>query len=251
MSSEDNRNNYTARILPRINDVSEVDWDSLVPPGHPFLSWRFLNALEESGCVSAETGWAPRHIWIENAKGEPIGAAPLYAKGHSRGEYVFDHGWADALHRAGGEYYPKLQCAVPFTPVNGPRLLAPEGDAKQALISAMVQVCQEWDCSGVHLTFLDAGDQKALETAGFLMRTDRQFHFINRGYDNFGDFLASLSSRKRKNIKKERLAAQDGITIKRLTGADLKSEHWDVFYECYLDTGARKWGAPLFEPGIF
>lgn len=215
------------------------------------MSWRFLNALEQSGCASIETGWAPRHIWLTDEKDAPIGAAPLYAKTHSRGEYVFDHGWADALHRAGGSYYPKLQCAVPFTPVNGPRLLAAHDEARQGLIAAMVQAAQEWDYSGAHMTFLEPQDQKACAEAGLLMRSDRQFHFFNRGFENFDDFLGGLSSRKRKNIRKERRGAQDGITIQRLTGDDLKEEHWDVFYACYVDTGRRKWGSPYLSRDFF
>ena len=242
----------SARILTRISEVSEAAWDAHLPEGqHPFLSWRFLHACEESGSADEETGWAPRHIWLEDAAGKSIGAAPLYAKTHSRGEYVFDHSWADALHRAGGNYYPKLQSSIPFTPATGPRLLAKDKEAKTALVSAMVQACEDWDYSGVHLTFLQPEELDLLEEVGFAHREDRQFHFINRGYENFDSFLATLSSRKRKNIRKERKAAQDGITIKRLTGDDLKSEHWDFFYRCYLDTGHRKWGRPYLTRKFF
>ncbi len=244
--------NYSARILTRISEVSESDWDSHLPEGtHPFLSWRFLNACEQSGSATEETGWAPRHIWLEDDKGQSVGVAPLYAKTHSQGEYVFDHGWAEALHRAGGNYYPKLQGSIPFTPATGPRLLASNKAEKMALISAMVQACEDWGYSGVHLTFLQPDDLEILEEVGFAHREDRQFHFINRGYETFGDFLASLSSRKRKNIRKERIAAQEGITIKRLTGDDLKSEHWDFFYRCYMDTGQRKWGRPYLTRTFF
>ncbi len=242
---------YIARVLSRISEVEAADWDRLGPAGHPFLSWRFLHALEETGCAVEETGWAPRHIWLTDDQDQPIGAAPLYAKAHSRGEYVFDHGWADALHRAGIDYYPKLQCAVPFTPVNGPRLLADGSEVKKALATAMLQACRDWNYSGVHLTFLNDVDQQALSDLGFLAREDRQFHFFNRDYKNFEDFLSTLSSRKRKNIIKERRAAQTGIRIERLTGADLKSDHWDVFYACYMDTGARKWGAPYLNRTFF
>lgn len=243
---------YNARILNRINEVSESDWDAHLPEGqHPFLSWRFLNALEESGSATEDTGWAPRHIWLEDETGTAIGAAPLYAKTHSQGEYVFDHGWADALHRAGGNYYPKLQCSIPFTPATGPRLLAETHSAKVGLISAMVQACHDWEYSGVHLTFLQENDLSVLEETGFAHREDRQFHFIDKDYENFDGFLNSLTSRKRKNIRKERAAAQDGITIKRLTGDDLKDEHWDIFYECYMDTGQRKWGRPYMSRTFF
>ncbi len=243
---------YNARILPQIKAVKEEDWDAHLPEGsHPFLSWRFLNALEESGCVSDETGWISRHIWLEDEEGRGLGAAPLYVKLHSQGEYVFDHGWADALERAGGQYYPKLQSAVPFTPVTGPRLLAQSESHKRALATAMISACEQWDMSGVHLTFLDKADQDILFDMGFAARQDRQFHFINREYESFEDFLNGLSSRKRKNIRKERAAAQDGLIIKRLSGDDLRHEHWDVFYQCYLDTGQRKWGRPYLNRRFF
>ncbi len=242
---------YQAKILTHIDDVPEHDWDALCPTGHPFLSWRFLDALEQSGCASAETGWAPRHIWLMDAQNTPVGAAPMYAKTHSRGEYVFDHGWADALYRAGGEYYPKLQCSVPFTPATGPRLLGSTPEIKTALASAMMQAAQDWNMSGVHLTFLTEDDCVVLSDMGFLAREDRQFHFFNLGYETFEDFLAALSSRKRKNIRRERREAQDGINIQRLIGDDLRPEHWDVFYQCYLDTGQRKWGAPYLNREFF
>ena len=243
---------YSARILTRINEVSEAAWDAHLPKGrHPFLSWRFLNALEESGSATEDTGWAPRHIWLEDENNKPQGAAPLYAKTHSQGEYVFDHGWADALHRAGENYYPKLQGSVPFTPATGPRLLASTPEAKIGLVNAMIQACRDWDYSGLHLTFLQEDDRAILDEVGFLAREDRQFHFINRGYDSFDDFLATLTSRKRKNIRKERKAAQEGITIKRLSGDELRPEHWDIFYQCYMDTGQRKWGRPYLTRKFF
>jgi len=243
---------YTATILTRISDISAANWDSLIPAGqHPFLSHRFLLALEESDSAAAETGWAPRHIWIEDDAGVAIGAAPLYVKSHSQGEYVFDHAWANALIQAGMEYYPKLQCSVPFTPATGPRLLASSTEAKQAVAGAMMQACAEWDMSGVHLTFLQDEDRAALAALGFAAREDRQFHFINRDYADFDAFLASLSSRKRKNIRKERRAAQDGVSIQRLTGDSLKDEHWDIFYNCYIDTSERKWGRPYLTRKFF
>ncbi|WP_427453425.1 GNAT family N-acetyltransferase [Litorimonas sp. WD9-15] len=247
---------YTARILTQISDVAAADWDALIPThsrggNHPFLTHRFLNAAEVSGCASAETGWMPRHIWVEDASGTAIGAAPLYVKSHSQGEYVFDHGWADALMRAGMDYYPKLQSCVPFTPATGPRLLSHTEEGRTAVAGAMMQACAEWDMSGVHLTFLNEDDRPVLNNLGFAAREDRQFHFINRDYADFDAFLASLSSRKRKNIRKERKAAQDGVTIKRLSGDDLKDEHWDVFYQCYLDTSQRKWGRPYLNRKFF
>jgi len=243
---------YTARVLSRINEVSEAEWDAHLPQGrHPFLSWRFLNACEESGAAVEDTGWAPRHIWLEDEAGKAVGCAPIYAKTHSQGEYVFDHSWANAMAQAGLNYYPKLQCSVPFTPATGPRLLTKDKDAKVGLVSTMIQACRDWDYSGVHLTFLQEEDLAVLKEIGFAHREDRQFHFINRGYESFDDFLASLTSRKRKNIRKERKAANDGITIKRLTGDDLKPEHWDIFWQCYLDTSQRKWGRPYLTRKFF
>lgn len=242
----------TARVLGQIDEVSAQDWDALIPGGqHPFLTHRFLRALEASGCASAETGWAPRHLWIEDEAGQAIAAVPLYAKMHSQGEYVFDHGWADASERAGLPYYPKLQGSVPFTPASGPRLLAHTLAGRSAALGTIIQATDQLECSGAHLTFLTEVDRAACESAGLLMRTDRQFHFINRDYANFDDFLASLSSRKRKNIRKERTKAQENIMIRRLRGDDLKDEHWDIFYQCYLDTGARKWGRPYLNREFF
>lgn len=243
---------YTATILQSIFEVSEKDWDTLIgAQNHPFLSHRFLLACEQSGSAIPETGWAGRHIWLEDKDGNAVGAAPLYAKTHSQGEYVFDHGWADALERAGIPYYPKLQCSIPFTPATGPRLLSTTHAGKMGLLSAMVSACEQWDMSGAHLTFLTDEDRAATQEAGFLQREDRQFHFINRGYADFDDFLNSLASRKRKNIRKERAAAQDGVSIQRLRGDDLRDEHWDFFYRCYLDTGMRKWGRPYLTRAFF
>lgn len=243
---------YTATITQRISDIDERVWDSLLPKGgHPFLSWRFLNALEESGSVGGGTGWQPLHLIVQDESGASVAAAPLYSKTHSQGEYVFDHGWADALQRAGGQYYPKLQCAVPFTPVTSPRLLAKTDLDKETLASAMKQICLEHGLSGIHATFLAADDIATFSKMNYLLRQDRQFHFINRDYKNFDGFLNSLTSRKRKNIRKERRTAQDGITIKRLTGDDIKTEHWDIFYQCYLDTSARKWGRPYLTRDFF
>ncbi len=243
---------YKAHILERISHIDRADWNGLIAaPYNPFLSWDFLNALEQTGCAAAPTGWMARHIWLMDHKDRPAGAVPLYVKSHSQGEYVFDQGWAEALHRAGGAYYPKLQVSVPFTPVAGPRLLASDQAVRTALLSALIQLCHDWDMSGAHLTFLNAADQAACREAGFLMREDRQFHFFNRGYDSFNAFLAALSSRKRKNIRKERQLAQAGITIKRLSGSMLRPEHWDIFYACYQDTGGRKWGSPYLNRAFF
>ncbi len=217
------------------------------PDYHPFTDWDFLNALEESGCVGGGTGWQAAHIWLENKKG----CAPLYVKSHSMGEYVFDQIWADAAARAGIDYYPKLQCAVPFTPVTGPRLIAKTPEAETVLIETLKDICQQNNMSGVHLTFGDKNLVERLSKQGFLTRTDRQFHFINRDYKDFTDFLASLTSRKRKKIKSERRKAQEQVQIKRLRGGDIKPEHWDAFYKFYLDTSARKWGRPYLTRAFF
>ncbi|WP_017931418.1 GNAT family N-acetyltransferase [Robiginitomaculum antarcticum] len=247
---------YNARIITDIAQVGQTAWNGLQPAPssrdyHPFTDYQFLHALEQSGCAQPETGWSPCHIAIEDAGGILLAAAPLYAKSHSQGEYVFDHGWADALERAGLPYYPKFQCAVPFTPANGPRLIGNDINARRALISATVQLCGAQEASGVHATFLNDDDRALFDEAGFLMRQDRQFHFINQGFENFDDFLAALTSRKRKNLRKERAKAQDGVTIKRLRGDDLKPEHWDAFYQFYLDTSQRKWGRPYLNRAFF
>ena len=236
--------------------VSEAAWNALLPKYgtrdyHPFTDWVFLNALEESGCAAPETGWSPCHIWIEDEDGNPMGAIPLYAKTHSQGEYVFDHGWADALERAGGDYYPKLQSAVPFTPATGPRLIAKDPKVRGALVSALVQLCEQENFSGAHLTFLGDDDRETLDTAGFLARQDRQFHFINRDYKNFDDVLAAMSSRKRKNVRKERARAIEDLEIKHFTGDDLTPEHWSAFYRFYLDTSRRKYGRPYLNKAFF
>ncbi len=247
---------FTAKILPRISEVSKAVWNGLLPARgakdyHPFTDWDFLNALEESVCASPETGWSPCHIWIEDGGGTALGAAPLYAKTHSQGEYVFDHGWADAMERAGGDYYPKLQSAIPFTPATGPRLIAQTPQVRRALISAIVQLCEQENFSGAHLTFLEETDRAVLKETGLLMRQDRQFHFINRGYETFDDVLAAMSSRKRKNVRKERARAVENLEIKHLTGADLKPEHWSAFFRFYLDTSRRKWGRPYLNKAFF
>ncbi len=214
---------------------------------HPFTDWDFLNALEVSLCVGEGTGWQPAHIWLEGGHG----CAPLYAKSHSMGEYVFDHGWADATERAGLPYYPKLQSAIPFTPATGPRLIAKTKVAKAALAVAMQTLCFENNMSGIHLTFLQDDDRDILTNKDFLIRTDRQFHFFNRGYQSFDEFLAGLTSRKRKKIKSERKHVNSNVNITRLRGDDIKPEHWDMFYHFYMDTSQRKWGRPYLTRDFF
>ncbi len=223
---------------------------------NPFVSHAFLSALERSGSATPRTGWAPQHLLAETPDGEVLGAVPCYLKSHSRGEYVFDQGWADAYERAGGSYYPKLQVSVPFTPATGPRLLvrpSPYADAvKDALAAGLVTLCERRQASSVHVTFLPQADWDRLRPKGFLKRTDQQFHWRNEGYGSFDDFLSALASRKRKTIRRERREAIDsGITIHPLTGSDLTEAVWDDFFAFYIDTGSRKWGRPYLTRAFF
>ncbi len=250
-----------ARIVGRIGDIDRSVWDACANPDpatyDPFLAHDFLRALEESGTVGdRHTGWLPQHITIEDAGGEITGCLPCYVKLHSAGEYVFDHAWAEAYERAGGRYYPKLQVAVPFTPVPGRRLLVKPGPGAQErqklLAAAAVEVAQRLGVSSLHLTFLTKGEWTALGAQGFLQRTDQQFHWHNDGYATFDGFLGKLSSRKRKAVRKERSEAlSDGIEIERITGADITEAHWDAFFEFYTDTGNRKWGHPYLNRRFF
>ena len=244
------------KSLASVLDVKREDWDRLAnPPGgefNPFITHDFFRALEQSGSATARTGWAGRHLVLADAKGGISGIAPCYLKSHSQGEYVFDHGWAEAIHRAGGRYYPKLQVAVPFTPVTGPRLFAAGPNAKRQLIGGLTDLCRETKASSVHLTFLPEADWQEFGAEPWLRRTDIQFHWFNAGYGSFEDFLASLSAQKRKNIRKEREAVrQAGITVELLTGNDLREEHWDAFFAFYMDTGSRKWGRPYLTRSFF
>jgi predicted N-acyltransferase len=222
---------------------------------NPFLTHAFLHALEASGCVGARAGWAPFHLVIEDERETVIAVAPCYLKSHSQGEYVFDHAWADAYERAGGDYYPKLQVSVPFTPVNGRRLLvADEKDAvsRQALIAGLRALRQQTNASSIHITFPTPEEWEALGEAGFLQRTGQQFHFFNAGYASFDEFLSDLASRKRKAIRKERAAAlADRIEIEWITGRDISEAHWDAFFAFYMDTGSRKWGRPYLNRKFF
>ncbi len=223
---------------------------------YPFISYDFLCILEESGCAVPATGWQGHHIRLEDAKCDLLGAVPCYLKSHSRGEYVFDHGWAGAFERAGGRYYPKLQASVPFTPATGPRLLVKRGAdraaLRRALASGLAAVADRIGISSAHVTFAEPADMAALETVGFLKRTDQQFHFLNEGYSSYGDFLATLASRKRKALKRERREAlAGGIEIDWLTGSDLTEAVWDDFFAFYMDTGSRKWGRPYLNRKFF
>lgn len=247
----------TGRVVHAIADVPAAAWDACAnPPGEsfdPFLTHAFLNALETSASAVATTGWQPFHLLVER-DGELVGAAPLYLKSHSRGEYVFDHGWADAFERAGGRYYPKLQLCVPFTPVTGRRLLCRTADPAiaEAIASGCINLAEQLDVSSLHVTFPTECQWRQLGELGLLKRIDQQFHWHNRGYASFDDFLAALSSKKRKNLKRERRdALRNGISIEWVTGHDLTERHWDAFFDFYIDTGGRKWGTPYLKRAFF
>jgi len=245
----------TVRVLRSVAEVPAHAWDACAGDDDPFVGHAFLAALEESGSVGADAGWMPQHLAVIDDAGDVLGCAPLYLKGHSYGEYVFDWGWADAYERAGGRYYPKLQAAVPFTPVTGRRLLlrpdAPD-DVADALIAAMVELARRHDVSSLHVTFPTEAEWHRFAARGFLRRLGQQFHWQNDGYGSFDDFLGALASRKRKAIRKERAAvAEAGVTIRALSGDDLEERHWDAFYRFYLSTSDRKWGHPYLNREFF
>ena len=248
------------RVADTLAAVDPLQWDAcaLAPGagGNPFLSYRFLKALEDSKSVGRRTGWQPQYLLAEAPGGDLLGAVPLYVKGHSQGEYVFDHGWAQAFERAGGRYYPKLQAAIPFTPVPGPRLFARPGpytgDVLDALIDMMAKIAGDNDISSVHVTFCTEAEWKRFGDRKWLLRLGQQFHWHNQGYRSFDDFLAALSSRKRKAIRKEREAVRrEGLTMTALSGPDIRPEHWDAFFAFYMDTGGRKWGTPYLTRAFF
>ncbi len=223
---------------------------------NPFLSHHFLSALEVSRSVGGHTGWDVQHLLVQDAKGTLLGAAPCYLKSHSQGEYVFDYGWAEAYAQAGGNYYPKLQVAVPFTPATGRRLLVRPGpradEIRRVLASGLIELCRIDEASGVHVTFASEPEFRFLGELGFLQRTDQQFHWDNAGYTSFDDFLAALAARKRKTIRRERHdALANGITVHWLTGSDLTEDIWDHFFTFYMDTGSRKWGRPYLTRAFF
>lgn len=254
------------RIEPDITATDAAQWDACANPKssgetfdrtyNPFISHAFLSALEESGSATAETGWAPQHLVLDDGSGGALACMPCYLKSHSQGEYVFDYGWADAFERAGGRYYPKLQASVPFTPVTGRRLLVPNTDnaemRERYLLNASATLLERHQASSLHLTFLTKQECERAGKAGLLRRTDQQFHWFNQGYGSFDDFTASLTSRKRKLIRRERrCACKEGISIRLLTGSDLTEAHWDAFFAFYIDTGARKWGHPYLTREFF
>ena len=241
-----------------IAEIGREAWDGCASAAeygaNPFTSYDFLQALEESGCVGERTGWLPQHLATAGEDGDVAGVMPLYLKGHSQGEYVFDHAWANAYERAGGRYYPKLQCAVPFTPATGPRLIVREGagvDTEAVLLGGAMQLCEGLGASSLHVTFPMEAQWRRLGAAGMLLRQDQQYHWENPGYASFEDFLAALSSGRRKTIRRERREAQDGVEIVALSGADLTETHWDAFYGFYMDTGSRKWGRPYLNRRFF
>ncbi len=240
-----------ARLASSVGALPAEQWDALDNSGNPFVSHAFLSSLEDSGSLGGASGWQSAPIVIEGADGKLAAALPTYIKQHSQGEYVFDHAWADAWHRSGGNYYPKLQIAVPFTPATGPRILTRDATLAPALLSAAEQLCAQNGFSSAHATFITPDQLPMFEVAGWLIRSDIQFHWENRGYANFDDFLAALSSAKRKNLRKERAAAQDGVEIVRLIGNEISEAHWDAFWHFYQDTGARKWGRPYLTRAAF
>jgi predicted N-acyltransferase len=265
------------RVVPAIGEVSAAAWDACANPAmdgaleencrvagngsqaaqpksqkeiyNPFISFDFLHSLEASGSATARAGWQPQHLIAESADGRVIGAVPCYLKSHSRGEYVFDRGWAEAYERAGGQYYPKLQVSVPFTPATGRRLLVAPGaqadTTRQGLVAGLKELCRRHQASGVHVTFATEPEWHLLGAQGFLQRTDQQFHWENAGYASFDAFLEALSSRKRKTIRRERReAVAHDVSVHWLTGRDLTEDVWDAFFEFYMETGSRKWGRP-------
>ncbi|HEX7969569.1 MAG TPA: GNAT family N-acetyltransferase [Stellaceae bacterium] len=242
----DGSDRVTVKVVPGLADIPAAEWDACAGDDNPFLSHAFLEALEASGSATAETGWLPQHLMLEDKDGKLLGCVPLYLKTHSYGEYVFDWGWASAYERAGGRYYPKLQCSVPFTPVTGRRLLLrPDAGpaAADGLAAAMIELARRHKASSLHVTFPTQEEWQRLGAAGFLQRVGQQFHWLNDGYGSFDDFLEALNSRKRKQIRRERREAlQGGIEIETLTGAAIEPKHWDAFYRFYRSTSDRKWG---------
>ncbi|HWW25287.1 MAG TPA: GNAT family N-acetyltransferase [Caulobacter sp.] len=244
------------RVHRRIAEIGRDAWDACAAAhGDPFVSFDFLDALEESGCAVERTGWTPHHLSVEDEAGRVAAVMPLYLKSHSQGEYVFDHSWADAYERAGGRYYPKLQASAPFSPVTGPRLIVRPGvdvdDGRSALLGGALTLCDRLNASSLHVTFPTADEWAWMGQRGMLRRQDQQYHWFNRGYATFEDFLASLSSNRRKTIRRERRDAQTGLEIVALTGDALTEAHWDAFFGFYMDTGGRKWGRPYLNRAFY
>ena len=252
----DGREPIVVKVLQGVSEIQAAEWDACAGPGNPFVGHAFLSALEDSGSVAAETGWLPQHLGVFDESGQLQGCAPLYLKNHSYGEYVFDWGWADAYERAGGRYYPKLQCSVPFTPVTGPRLLVhPEADwatTAGILARGMVALCRQHKTSSLHVTFPTAREWNLLGEIGLLQRKGLQYRWDNRDYGTFEDFLESLVSRRRKAVRKERREATEaGLEITVLQGEEITASHWDAFHGFYLATSDRKWGTPYLTREFF
>jgi uncharacterized protein len=252
----DGRDQPVLRLADGVAKVDGAAWDDCAGGANPSLSHDFLTAMEDSRSVGKGTGWLPRPLLLESADGRLLGAVPLYIKSHSYGEYVFDHGWANAYERAGGRYYPKLLAGVPFTPVPGPRLLVRPGSEaalnRGRLAEGLVAATRKLGVSSLHVNFADAADAAALSAAGLMERVSTQYHWSNAGYKTFADFLASLSSRKRKMIRKERESAvRNGLVLRRLNGGELTRAHWQAFFRFYIDTSDRKWGSPYLTREFF
>ncbi|WP_339930825.1 GNAT family N-acetyltransferase [uncultured Brevundimonas sp.] len=247
---------FRVQVHDRIADIGAAAWDACAAPtGDPFVCYAFLHACEASGSAVPARGWAPRHLTLREGDNSVLGVMPLYLKGDSQGEYVFDHSWADAFERAGGRYYPKLLGAVPFTPATGPRFLAhPAADVatvREALLQGALTLVERLGVSSLHVNFPTESEWQAMGAAGLLQRLDMQFIWRNADYGTFDDFLAALSSNRRKTIRRERREAQAGLDIRVLTGSDLTEAHWDAFFSFYLDTGSRKWGRPYLTRDFF
>ncbi|MEM1379733.1 MAG: GNAT family N-acetyltransferase [Pseudomonadota bacterium] len=245
----------TLETLSSLREVSRDAWDACANPSgkpyNPFVSWDFLEAMEASKSVRAGTGWQPAHLALKRDE-SLIGVMPAYLKGHSQGEYIFDHAFADAYTRAGGKYYPKLLCAVPFTPATGRRLLAADEETQQTLARGAVMAAAKMGLSGAHLNFLTAEEAAAAEAEGYAIRIGEQYHFEDRDYGDWDGFLSALASRKRKALRKERASiAESGLTIEWVTGGDIDARHLDAFWWFYQDTGARKWGTPYLTRKAF
>ena len=248
----------SASVVSSAAEIPAEVWNGLAPNhdgvvDNPFVDHAFFLAAEQSGSSTRRTGWQPQHLLLSDPAGEPVGVLPLYLKSHSQGEYVFDHGWADAFQRAGGVYYPKLQCAVPFTPVTGPRALVHDPAHRAALLRAAEQLATQNNISSVHMTFATEEEAELARGNGWLIRHDTQYHWQNHGFSSFDDFLDTLSSRHRKVTRRERRDAlgADGLTVRWLTGSDLTETVWDQFFEFYQDTGSRKWGRPYLTRSFF
>ena len=247
-------------VVGAVSEVPAADWNACATPdpdkANPFVSHAFLKALEDAETVHPRTGWQPQHLVLKGPGGEIEGCMPLYAKSHSKGEYVFDYGWADAFERAGGRYYPKLVSAVPFTPVPGPRFLIRPGpnstEREQFLMSGAIELLKRYDVSSLHINFMTEPQWQSATALGFLQRTDQQFHWANDNYASFDEFLESLASRKRKAVRRERSRATEaGLEIIHVSGRDITEDHWDAFYTFYMETGSRKWGRPYLNRTFF